>query len=115
VRPRKSIVKHATHAGPAGRDDGDFALGKLDLHIHGPQGFSRPYTSPLSGGAYSGGKVMSGFAKAATAAQISPPNGKNWATADTTDDTLACSAAGYARHLYAIRTTTKLLRSDHSG
>ena len=28
---------------------------------------------------------MSGFAKAATVTQISPPNAKNWATADTTD------------------------------
>ena len=30
-------------------------------------------------------QVMSGFAKAATATQISPLNAKNWATADTTD------------------------------
>ena len=49
------------------------------------QGFFPPFTSQLSGGAYSGSQVMSGFAKAATVTQISPLNAKNWATADTTD------------------------------
>ena len=44
-----------------------------------------PFTSQLSGGAYAGSQVMSGFAKAATVTQISPLNAKNWATADTTD------------------------------
>jgi N,N'-diacetylchitobiose transport system substrate-binding protein len=49
------------------------------------QGFFPPFTSKLTGGAYSGSQVMSGFAKAATTTQISPLNAKNWATADTTD------------------------------
>jgi N,N'-diacetylchitobiose transport system substrate-binding protein len=49
------------------------------------QGFFPPFTSKLTGGAYSGSQVMSGFAKAATITQISPLNAKNWATADTTD------------------------------
>ena len=49
------------------------------------QGFFPPYTSKLTGGAYSSSQVMSGFAKAATITQISPLNAKNWATADTTD------------------------------
>jgi ABC-type glycerol-3-phosphate transport system substrate-binding protein len=49
------------------------------------QGFFPPYTSKLTGGAYSGSQVMSGFAKAASVTQISPLNAKNWATADTTD------------------------------
>ncbi len=50
------------------------------------QGFFPPYTSKLTGGAYSGSQLMSGFAKAATITQISPLNAKNWATADTTDE-----------------------------
>jgi N,N'-diacetylchitobiose transport system substrate-binding protein len=49
------------------------------------QGFFPPFTSKLTGGAYSSSQVMSGFAKAATITQISPLNAKNWATADTTD------------------------------
>jgi ABC-type glycerol-3-phosphate transport system substrate-binding protein len=50
------------------------------------QGFFPPYTSKLTGGAYSGSAVMSGFAKAATVTQISPLNAKNWSTADATDE-----------------------------
>jgi ABC-type glycerol-3-phosphate transport system substrate-binding protein len=49
------------------------------------QGFFPPYTSLLTGGAYAGNPVLSGFAKAATVTQISPLNAKNWATSDTTD------------------------------
>ncbi|HEY4461180.1 MAG TPA: hypothetical protein VGN41_00835, partial [Streptosporangiaceae bacterium] len=49
------------------------------------QGFFPPYTSLLTGGAYAGSPVMSGFAKAATVSQIAPLNAKNWATADATD------------------------------
>jgi N,N'-diacetylchitobiose transport system substrate-binding protein len=49
------------------------------------QGFFPPYTSQLTGGAYSGNQLMAGFAKAATSTQISPLNSKNWATADATD------------------------------
>jgi N,N'-diacetylchitobiose transport system substrate-binding protein len=49
------------------------------------QGFFPPYTSQLTGGAYSGNQLMAGFAKAATITQISPLNSKNWATADATD------------------------------
>ena len=49
------------------------------------QGFFPPYTSQLTGGAYSGSQTMSGFAKAATVTQISPLNAKNWSTADQTD------------------------------
>jgi ABC-type glycerol-3-phosphate transport system substrate-binding protein len=50
------------------------------------QGFFPPYTSALTGGAYSGSQLMSGFAKAATVTQISPLNAKNWSTADATDE-----------------------------
>lgn len=49
------------------------------------QGFFPPFTSELSGGAYSGSQVMSGFAKAATVTRVSPLNAKDWAIADTTD------------------------------
>ena len=49
------------------------------------QGFFPPYTSKLTGGAYSSSQLMSGFAKAASNTQISPLNAKNWSTADTTD------------------------------
>lgn len=49
------------------------------------QGFFPPFTSKLTGGAYAGSAVMSGFAKAATVTQISPLNAKNWGTADATD------------------------------
>jgi ABC-type glycerol-3-phosphate transport system substrate-binding protein len=49
------------------------------------QGFFPPYTSQLTGGAYSGSQLMSGFAKAATITQISPLNAKNWSTADSGD------------------------------
>ncbi len=48
-------------------------------------GFFPPYTSQLTGGAYSGNPLLSGFAKAATVTQISPLNSKNWGIADTTD------------------------------
>jgi N,N'-diacetylchitobiose transport system substrate-binding protein len=48
-------------------------------------GFFPPYTSQLTGGAYAGNQLMSGFAKAATVTQISPLNSKNWSTADATD------------------------------
>lgn len=50
------------------------------------QGFFPEFTSALSGGAYSGSAIMSGFAKAAAYTQISPLNSKNWATADATDN-----------------------------
>ena len=46
------------------------------------QGFFPPFTSKLTGGAYSSSQLMSGFAKAATNTQISPLNAKNWSTAD---------------------------------
>jgi ABC-type glycerol-3-phosphate transport system substrate-binding protein len=49
------------------------------------QGFFPPFTSELTGGAYSSSQLMSGFAKAASNTQISPLNAKNWATADSTD------------------------------
>ena len=49
------------------------------------QGFFPPFTSQLTGGAYSSSQLMSGFAKAASNTQISPLNAKNWATADSTD------------------------------
>jgi ABC-type glycerol-3-phosphate transport system substrate-binding protein len=49
------------------------------------QGFFPPFTSKLTGGAYSASQLMSGFAKAASNTQISPLNAKNWSTADTTD------------------------------
>jgi N,N'-diacetylchitobiose transport system substrate-binding protein len=49
------------------------------------QGFFPPFTSKLTGGAYSNSPLMSGFAKAATITQISPLNAKNWSTADATD------------------------------
>jgi N,N'-diacetylchitobiose transport system substrate-binding protein len=49
------------------------------------QGFFPPFTSALTGGAYSNSQLMSGFAKAATVTQISPLNAKNWGTADATD------------------------------
>jgi ABC-type glycerol-3-phosphate transport system substrate-binding protein len=50
------------------------------------QGFFPPYTSKLTGGAYSSSQLMSGFAKAATNTQISPLNAKNWSVADETDE-----------------------------
>jgi ABC-type glycerol-3-phosphate transport system substrate-binding protein len=49
------------------------------------QGYFPPFTNKLTGGAYAGSAVMSGFAKAATVTQISPLNAKNWGTADATD------------------------------
>ncbi len=49
------------------------------------QGFFPPFTSKLSGGAYSSSQLMSGFAKAALVTQIAPLNAKNWSTADATD------------------------------
>ena len=52
------------------------------------QGFFPPYTSKLTGGAYAGSQLMSGFAKAATNTQISPFNAKNWTIVDTTDQIL---------------------------
>jgi ABC-type glycerol-3-phosphate transport system substrate-binding protein len=52
------------------------------------QGFFPPYTSKLTGGAYSGSQLMSGFAKAATNTQISPLNAKNWSIADETDEVI---------------------------
>ena len=85
MKPRKSIAARATHAGPAGRDDEDFAPGKLDLYIDGLQGFFPRCTSQPGGETYSGSQVISGFARAATVTQISPPNAKNRVTADTTD------------------------------
>jgi ABC-type glycerol-3-phosphate transport system substrate-binding protein len=50
------------------------------------QGFFPPFNSKLTGGAYSGSQLMSGFAKAATVTQISPLNAKNWSIADETDE-----------------------------
>jgi N,N'-diacetylchitobiose transport system substrate-binding protein len=50
------------------------------------QGFFPPYTSKLTGGAYSSSQLMSGFAKAAVVTQISPLNAKNWSVADETDE-----------------------------
>ncbi len=47
------------------------------------QGFFPPYTSKLTGGAYTSSQLMGGFAKAAQNTQISPLNAKNWPTADT--------------------------------
>jgi ABC-type glycerol-3-phosphate transport system substrate-binding protein len=47
-------------------------------------GFFPPYSSELSNQDYST-PLMSGFAKAATNAQISPLNAKNWSVADSTD------------------------------
>jgi N,N'-diacetylchitobiose transport system substrate-binding protein len=52
------------------------------------QGFFPPYTSQLTGGAYSGSQIMSGFAKAATNTEIAPFNAKNWTVVDTTDQIL---------------------------
>lgn len=52
------------------------------------QGFFPPFTSKLTGGAYSSSQLMSGFAKAATVTQISPLNAKNWSIADETDEIL---------------------------
>ena len=52
------------------------------------QGFFPPYTSKLTGGAYSSNQLMSGFAKAATNTQISPFNAPNWDVVDTTDEIL---------------------------
>ena len=52
------------------------------------QGFFPPYSSQLTGGAYSSDPLLSGFAKAATVTQISPLNAKNWAIADTTDSVI---------------------------
>jgi N,N'-diacetylchitobiose transport system substrate-binding protein len=49
------------------------------------QGFFPPYTSQLTGGAYSSNPLLAGFAKAASVTQISPLNSKNWGIADTTD------------------------------
>jgi ABC-type glycerol-3-phosphate transport system substrate-binding protein len=50
------------------------------------QGFFPPFTDKLTGGAYSGSQLMSGFAKAASVTQISPLNAKNWSIADETDE-----------------------------
>jgi ABC-type glycerol-3-phosphate transport system substrate-binding protein len=47
------------------------------------QGFFPPYSSQLTNGPYKTQKFMAGFATAASNAQISPLNAKNWATADT--------------------------------
>jgi ABC-type glycerol-3-phosphate transport system substrate-binding protein len=47
------------------------------------QGFFPPYSSQLTNGPYKTQKFMAGFATAASDAQISPLNAKNWATADT--------------------------------
>jgi ABC-type glycerol-3-phosphate transport system substrate-binding protein len=52
------------------------------------QGFFPPYTSKLTGGAYSSSQLMSGFAKAASVTAISPFNAKNWDVVDTTDEIL---------------------------
>jgi ABC-type glycerol-3-phosphate transport system substrate-binding protein len=52
------------------------------------QGFFPPFTSKLTGGAYSSSQLMSGFAKAASVTQISPLNAKNWSIADETDEIL---------------------------
>jgi N,N'-diacetylchitobiose transport system substrate-binding protein len=49
------------------------------------QQFFPPFTSKLTGGAYSGSPLMSGFAKAASVTQISPLNAKNWSTSDEND------------------------------
>jgi ABC-type glycerol-3-phosphate transport system substrate-binding protein len=49
------------------------------------QGFFPPFTSKLTGGAYAGSQLMSGFAKAAAVTQISPLNAKNWSTSDEND------------------------------
>lgn len=49
------------------------------------QGFFPPFTSKLTGGAYAGSQLMSGFAKAASNTQISPLNAKNWSTSDEND------------------------------
>jgi ABC-type glycerol-3-phosphate transport system substrate-binding protein len=49
------------------------------------QGFFPPFTSKLTGGAYAGSPLMSGFAKAASNTQISPLNAKNWSTSDEND------------------------------
>jgi N,N'-diacetylchitobiose transport system substrate-binding protein len=49
------------------------------------QGFFPPYTSKLTGGAYSSSQLMAGFAKAASNTQISPLNAKYWPTVDSTD------------------------------
>jgi ABC-type glycerol-3-phosphate transport system substrate-binding protein len=49
------------------------------------QGFFPPFTSKLTGGAYAGSPIMSGFAKAASVTQISPLNAKNWSVSDETD------------------------------
>ncbi|HEX6450352.1 MAG TPA: extracellular solute-binding protein [Trebonia sp.] len=49
------------------------------------QGFFPPFTSKLTGGAYAGSQLMSGFAKAAGNTQISPLNAKNWSTSDEND------------------------------
>lgn len=49
------------------------------------QGFFPPFTSKLTGGAYAGSPLMSGFAKAASNTQISPLNAKNWSVSDETD------------------------------
>jgi ABC-type glycerol-3-phosphate transport system substrate-binding protein len=52
------------------------------------QGFFPPYTSKLTGGAYSSSQLMSGFAKAASVTEIAPFNAKNWDIVDTTDEIL---------------------------
>jgi N,N'-diacetylchitobiose transport system substrate-binding protein len=52
------------------------------------QGFFPAYTSKLTGGAYAGSQLMSGFAKAATVTQIAPFNAPNWDVVDTTDEIL---------------------------
>jgi ABC-type glycerol-3-phosphate transport system substrate-binding protein len=52
------------------------------------QGFFPPYTSKLTGGAYSGSQLMSGFAKAASNTQIAPFNSPEWDVVDTTDQIL---------------------------
>jgi N,N'-diacetylchitobiose transport system substrate-binding protein len=49
------------------------------------QQFFPPFTSKLTGGAYSGSPLMSGFAKASSVTQISPMNAKNWSTSDEND------------------------------
>ena len=54
----------------------------------GLQGFFPPYTSKLTGGAYSGSPIMSGFAKAAASTQIAPFNAKYWTIVNTTDQIL---------------------------
>jgi ABC-type glycerol-3-phosphate transport system substrate-binding protein len=52
------------------------------------QGFFPPYTSKLTGGAYSGSPLLSGFAKAATNSEIAPFNSPEWDVVDTTDEIL---------------------------